>query len=96
MENTKNVEMEDVTIVDELTEEKVESKSLDIDFSMVPVVGVLGAVKQLASKETYAIGAVAGLLRGRKAGLKTIGAIVIVGGIWNAARYATGEFRKKD
>jgi hypothetical protein len=97
MENTKNVEMEDVTIVDAITEEKEEQKEeLDLSLSTIGAVAIGGALKQLADSNLYYVGLGVGLLFGKKAGLKTIGTVVAIGSVWNTARYMTGEYIKKE
>lgn len=74
---------------------KEEQKGLGIELGMIPTIAILGGVKQLAYKNTYMLGLGAGLLFGKKAGIKTIGAIVGAGAVYNAARYMTGEFTWK-
>ena len=77
-------------------EEKGDTKLSPINFGTACGVAVIGAAKQLAGKEIYAIGLGAGLLFGKRAGIKTIGTIAGIGAVYNAARYLTGEFHKKD
>lgn len=88
MENNK-------TIIEEVSTNK-ESEELDLSLACITGAAIAGGVVQLAKGSTYVVGIGAGLLFGKKAGLKTIGTIVGVGSLWTAARYATGEFSKKD
>lgn len=91
MENVENKE----TIIEEVTDTK--GKFEDLGFgTKVCTIAVAGAVRQLADKNLYYLGLGAGLLFGKKAGLKTMGAIVGVGAIYNAAKYAIGDWDKKD
>lgn len=90
--NTVEVENKE-TIIEEVTEKK--EKQEPSEYVKLTAYGILGAVKELADKRTYAIGICAGLLFGRKTGLKTIGALVGVGAVRTASRYLLGEFDKK-
>lgn len=78
-----------------VTEVKEEQKS-ELGFgTKVAAIAIAGGVKQLASRSTYVLGVGAGLLYGKRAGLKTIGTIAAIGAVYNAARYVTGDLKLK-
>lgn len=61
----------------------------------IAIVAVAGGVKQLTSGSTYVLGLGAAALKGRKAGLKTVGTIVAAGSVYNTARFVMGDFDKE-
>lgn len=83
------------TVIEAVTEKVEEQEELGFG-TRVATIAIMGAVKQLAGKETYILGLGAGLLFGKKAGLKTIGTIVGIGSVYNTARYLTGDLKKKN
>jgi hypothetical protein len=56
---------------------------------------VLGAVKPFSWGGVYAVGLGAGLLFGKKAGLKAMGTYVAINTVYNVARFVTGEWDKE-
>ena len=80
-------------VIEMKTGENVEQGELNY-LAKVGIVAGMGAVKQLAGGGIYVAGIGAGLLFGKKAGFKTVGTIVGVGAVWNAARFVMGEFDK--
>jgi hypothetical protein len=94
MENT-TVEVENKEIIEEVIDKKESKELSDINIPTTCAVAVFGGIKQLASKEVWAIGLGTGLLFGKKSGIKSIVTLVGVGAVYNAARYLTGEFHKK-
>jgi hypothetical protein len=90
MEKVENKE----TIIEEVTKQKEKQDELGY-FTKVGIVAGMGAVIQLSDIRLYVVGVGTGLLFGKKTGLKTMGVIIGVGAVWNAARYVSGDFDKK-
>jgi hypothetical protein len=92
MENVENKE----TIIEEVTEQKEESKGWEVNLNNTVKVALLGAVKPFAGGTVYAVGLGAGLLFGKKSGLKAMGTYAAVNAVYNVARFVTGEWDKED
>lgn len=67
-----------------------------LEVAKVGAIAGMGAAKQLADKNLYIIGAGVGLLFGKKASLNTMGTLVVVSSVWNAARYVSGDLKPRD